>query len=314
MKKAVFCALALITLAGIPIGLFSLELGMDFRIGNLAFDADRAITATDFDGLDFSSWGLSFFVNHRIGDDMSLSSGFYSDQILRNVSYTHITYRENIFSIGAGPFFGYFNSNANSFIKPGISAFMRIEIPYIVFIDFRADNSLNVRLTLDQDYIQERTELSAGFFVPNAECVIGYSSRKFTQLKILDDSGTDVPWDYIDSLAEYYFRTVIFRKNVPYRLSITFAWQTLSKSYLNQDTSDLSVHQLNSIILGTGIVINFTPAIQYVLDARHSVYTFGSEELTGVDNPGPLGYSFRAFTGIRVNVDTLFQSTEIEEF
>jgi hypothetical protein len=286
------------------------ELGLDFHLGNLAFSPEREITETDFTGTDYYNWGLSLNGEHQINDKLVLSSSFYGDPVLRNISCSHVTYKENIFSIGIGPVFGFLNSGINPIIKPGISAILRIEVPSIIFLEFRADSSLNSRLSVDQDYIQERSDISVGFYVPHAICRVNILSTSFTQLRLVSEGGEDMFYDYVDSLMEYSFHANIFKKNVPYRINISFAYHMLGKSYI-KDT-ERTEHNLNSFILGTGIELDFSPAIHFTLDVESSIYTFGEEELVGITNPGPMGYMFKASTGIVLNINKLIQGNKLE--
>ncbi|MBN2443952.1 MAG: hypothetical protein JXJ04_21495 [Spirochaetales bacterium] len=309
MKKNVISILLLL-LFSMSLPVHSLEIGGNFRIGNLAFSPERERTDTEFTGTDFYNWGLSLYGIHKINDKLTFSTGFYSDPILRNISSSYVIYTEDIFSIGIGPVFGFLNSGLDPLMKPGISAILRIEIPALIFFELSAGNSLNARLSVDRDYIQERSDLSIGFFVPNAICTANILTRKFTQLHTLTESGVDVFYDYVDSFTEYSFKANIFQKNVPYKLNILFAYQLLSKSYIQG--TEKTDHRLNSIIIGSGLELDFSPAIHFTIDVQSSLYTFGDGELLGTINPGPMGYMFKASTGIKINIDKIIQSSKIE--
>ncbi len=269
----------------------ALEVGASFRLENLAFDKDREATQSSFSGTDLF-WGVSVFGNHKLSENLSFEGGFYNDTILRNISYTLFNYNIAFLSLGVGPFFGFFNS-PGTILKSGLSTSVRIELPGIIYFQLRADNSIGGRLIEDGDYIQERNDISAGFYVHNAICSLNINTKKFTQKK----SGTEV----IDSLNDYSFKTDIFQKNLPFKLHLSFSYQRLTKKYI--DSSD--PHTLNSIILGTAIDLDVTDYLTVLLNLESSIYTFGQDELLGISNPGPGGYLFRFYTGCIINFDKL---------
>jgi hypothetical protein len=199
--------------------------------------------------------------------------------------------------VGMGPFFGILNSGVDPIFKPGITILARYELPGIIFIDFRTDNTQSYRSTYQFDYMQERIMLSFGFYVMNAVCTVNYGNKKFTQ-----SQGSS---EIVDTLTDYTFRTLLFQKNVPYQIEVSLGYQKLEKAF--SSTSPETVHTLNSVIVGFKLEVNFTDFLEYSLEMENSIYTFGQGSLSGIFNPGPLGYSFRAFTGVLINFDKLLE-------
>ncbi|MBN2738952.1 MAG: hypothetical protein JXR70_18370 [Spirochaetales bacterium] len=275
--------------------LYGLEVGIDYRIGNLALGADRAKSDTTFDGMDFSAWGLDFYAKHKINDNVTIETNFMNDPILRNIGYTQFFYRESILNIGVGPFFGFFNSGLDPILKPGISTIVQLELPGLFFVSFRADSTQNSRLNLDLDYTQERTDVQFGFYVPNAICTINLLNRQYTQ-----KSGMD---EIVDSLNEYSFKAEIFQKNTPYKLFLSFGLENLGKNWIN--STETVQQYLNSFIVGTALDMNISRGIYIYLDVTHSIYTWGDADLLGIHTPGPGGYMFRGWAGFRINFDQL---------
>jgi len=272
---------------------FSLEIGAGFHIGNLGFTHERTSDQTGFDGSNYP-WGLSLYGTQPIADNFILNSGFYMDPILRNTVYTIFTYRERFFSIGVGPFFGPFNSKT-SLLKSGISTSVRIELPGVAFLSFRADSSIGGRLTQDGDYIQERSDASIGYYVRNAICSLNLLTRKYTQKTT---SG-----EVIDSTIEYSFKTDIFQKNIPYKVLLTFGYRKTSKTFIENNAS--VSHTLGSILVNTRIDVELTTFLKFIVDLENSIYTFGQDELLGISNPGPGGYLFNLNAGFSIDVDKL---------
>lgn len=300
IRKNVLWVLFLFTALGT---LHALEVGGDFRIGNLALNQIKNPSVTTFNGNDFSSWGLSFYGSHNVTDSLRIDTGFFSDPILKNISYTLFSYTESILKLGVGPFFGFFNADLNTLLKSGISTNIKVELPGILFLDFRTDSSLASRLVIEGDYIQERTDLSFGFYVPNAICYVNLFSKRFTQ-KV-------GAYEVLDSLNEYSFKTHLYQKMIPYRATINLAYQVLGKRFINDPAT--TEYLLNSIIVGTKLDIDLTSYLIMTIDMENSIYTFGQGELLGTSNPGPGSYAFRGSVGVKVNIDKLLQKSKMQE-
>jgi hypothetical protein len=264
-----------------------LDVGVQAWTGNLGFRTDRAEDDSSFPGADYF-WGLSLFGTHDITDNFSFETGFYSDPVLRNISYTLFSYNEKVLSVGVGPFFGFFN-DTETLLKSGISTAVRLELPGVVFVSFRSDSSIGGELVQAGDYLQERNDIAFGFYVQNAICTLSLNSRKFEQ-KTDDDT-------VVDSVTEYLLSTDIYQKNVPYRLLVTFAYQTLSRAYVAADSEST----LNSLVVGIEIDITIAPATLLQLGISGSVYSFGQGTLVGSASD----FLFRTFAGVKVNLDSL---------
>lgn len=293
MKAKVIIFLAILSLALIP-SAGSLEIGGVFRFDNLGFAADRAKTDTSYTGMDFF-WGGSIFLAHNFTDNLSLEGGFNRDIVLRNVTYSLLSYRLPYISLGVGPFFGTFNA-AGTVLKSGITTSVKLELPGVVYVLLRSDNTMGGRLVETGDYIQERNDISLGFYVYNAICSLNILTKKFTQKQ------SDM--EVVDSLTDYSFKTDVFQKNLPFRMVFSFSYQILAKKFFDGSASP-PVHTLNSIILGTELDITATNWLLLVFNLESSIYTFGQDELLGISNPGPGGYLFRAYAGFKLNLEKL---------
>lgn len=291
--------LALLPLTRAP----ALSAGGLFSIGNLVFPIDRAATDTTFNGQTFP-FGISIDGNQRVNDALTIDGNIvYNDPILRNYAYAKFTYRESYFSVGVGPSFGFFNSSSQ-LLRSGLTASVEVDWPGVAFISYDTNNTIGGALVSTGDYIQAENDISLGFYVPNAICSLNLLSRSYTAKT---DAGSTV-----DDFREYSFKTDIFKKNVPYRIALSFAYQTLSKSFVVGATT--TKQTLGSLVLGTRVEADVTNAITYVFDLTSSVYTFGQDALVGLSNPGTwpgtllgnnLGYLFTLSTGVQINIDQL---------
>ena len=160
---------------------FSLDLGLQVWAGNLGFSngqgIHRNVTFTG-GGLLLGPFPLRHAAHHR--EDQTSRTGFYSDPILRNISYTLFTYDEKVLSVGIGPFFGFFN-NTSTLLKSGISTAVNSSSPDRLSLFSVGQLHRRGSLWTTGDYLQERNVISFGFYVPNAICTLWLDERQFEQ-------------------------------------------------------------------------------------------------------------------------------------
>lgn len=270
---------------------FALELGASFNIGNLAFDPNRASTDTSFAGTYFP-WGISVDGTAQLADNLRLDSNFtYNDPLLRNIAYATVTYQGNYFSLGAGPLFGFFNSSTSP-LNPGLSVVAQIQLPGVVFLSYRGDSTLAGALVQTGDYLQQSSELSLGYYVPNAIVSLNLLTEKYSMKTSAGNT--------IDQRTEYSLKADIFQKAIPYRVVLTFGYQTLAKTFVAGSTT--TIDQLGSLILGTRLELHPASRLTFIADLDSSIYSFGQKALVGLSNPGPLGYLFQLKTGVRISL------------
>lgn len=277
---------------------FGIEVGAMFNVGNLVFKPTRLSSDTSFAGT-YYPWGVSLFGSEQVSDNLSVSTGLYNDTVLRNIVYSTITYQGNYFSVGAGPLLGFFNSAVTP-LNPGITASVKVQIPGVIFLSYRGDSSLGSSLVQAGDYVQKRSDISFGYYVPNAIVSLNILSRAYTEKTSAGDT--------IDQLIEYSLKTDIYQKNVPYRILLTFGYQTLSKTFVEGTTT--TIDQLGSLIVGTRLEFHMFDFLTFVTDLKSSVYTFGQQALVGVSNPGPGGYLFQLQTGAQISLGSLLNPSK----
>lgn len=291
----------LITLILSPLG-FSTDIGGLFHFGNLTLDEAETAPISDFSGTDYD-WGVSVFGTKKVSDKITIDAGFYYDPVLKNTTYTIFSYDEGFFSIGVGPFFGLFNTMENP-LKSGISTKFKVEVPGIIFASFRADSSIGGRLIKEGDYLQERNDVSLGFYVPNAILSLNLITKNYVEKTSSQEIDT--------AFTEYSFKTEIFQKNVPYSLLLSFGYQKLAKTFTDGSVSSDNI--IHSLILGTNIEANFSPAFGMILDLESSIYSFGYKDgdLITLPESGPGMYLFRLSTGFVIHTDG-FKKVKTEE-
>lgn len=256
--------LLLVAAAQLP----ALEIKGTFDISNLDFARDRTAVETSLPGSDFL-WGVGLSGTQQLNEQTLVTMEYANDPILRNVIYTRLQYTDAFFRVTIGPFFGLFNA-PDTLLQSGLSTSVQLFAPGIATVGLRSDTSLSGRLVVAGDYIQERSELSLGFFVPNALPTVYVRSKRYSY-KTPDGEN-------VDSLTEYGLETVVFQKNIPYRITIDFAYHYAARQFVETATT---THGYGALVLGTDVEATIADLFTLLLDLETSIYTFGTDFLVG---------------------------------
>lgn len=277
-----------LVLALFGVGLFATDFGLALDVSNLSLSPERKQGDTEITGTDYL-YGLSLFGSTDVSEELNIEGGIEYDPILRYIAYSTLTYRIENFQLSAGPYFGVLN-DWGTLLKPGISTAIRLDIPGLIFARLEADSSIGGRLVKEGDYLQEKSLLGVGFYVPNAICETSLETKTYTERT---DSG-----EQVNERTKYAFSTDIFQKNRPYRIKLSFAYQTQVLSFI--ETTATIEHTLNSLVLGTKLDYRTGGSWGFFVDLESTVYTFGDVEDTFMELPesGLGSYLFNLKTGI----------------
>jgi hypothetical protein len=293
MKKIVF---GFLFFATIILTIQGMEIATLFHIDNLSFNNTKISPASDFSGI-YYPWGISFFGEDQISDDMSLKAGVFYDPVLRYSTYTLFEYQHEFFKLGVGPFFGVFNT-PGTILKSGISTSVRVELPGTIFASLKTDSSIGARFVKVGDYLQEYNKISVGYYIPNAICSLSLTSKSFVtkQAENLEVS---------DSFTEYAFNIDMFQKNVAFTALLSFAYQTLTRSYLDTSTDLSTNNTLNSLVIGTNFTFNLAKGFNLITNLESNIYSFGYLDTTALTmaTSGPGIFLFRLTTGVSLDLD-----------
>ena len=267
-----------------------LDINGTFGLGNIGFAVDRAAADTTYTGTPLF-WDGSITLSQNISDTFYIEGGFIRDPILRNYASTLLQYRTDYVTVGMGALLGMFNS-WTPLVKSGVSIYFRLEVPGAIFLSFRSDNSLRGSLFDTGDYTQSNSALSLGFSVLNAICTLGLDYKEFA----VNSSGVIV----IDSLTDYSLLVEMFKKNIPFRLSLSFSYQYLLKNYTDGLTNPAA--GLNSLIAGLRMDFIFSRSFSLFLDSENALYSWGAGQLTGVSILPFAPYLFRAHAGFTISL------------
>jgi hypothetical protein len=278
----------------------ALEVGIESTLSNLNFNSNRGPEETTFDPYYFPV-GYSVYGHQRLDETLHFDFGISSDRILRNLIFGSFSYSGNYYSLAVGPYFGMFNT-AETAIKPGIIAAVKLQIPGKLFFNVRSSRSLNLLniftgneisgiISETGDYLQEDNELSLGFYVQNSICYFSIRSRLFS----LKDADLGI---VTDSITDYSFVTDIFQKGAPFSLLVAFTYRNLSKKF---EEPEKAKHTIGSLILGTGMTFTFRRGYSLYANLESSIYSFGLDDLIG--EFGSTDYLFSLTTGFRIDLD-----------
>jgi len=261
----------------------SFEVGSYFELSNLDFSRGRAVTATGLPG-DVYLWGIRVTGHEELTDQLAIDLSFASDPVLRNVGHAVVTYTDRFFSIRLGPFFGIMNA-PQSILQSGLSTTVKLFVPGLAVLTLQSDNSLSGRLVVTGDYIQETSEVSLGFFVPNAIPTAYVRTKRYTWKT---DAGESV-----DSFTAYGLETDIFQKNIPYRIVLDLAYQDSSRTFVQSTTT---VQRYGALVLGTALSVDLFDRFTLHADLESSIYAFGLDTLVGETSADR--FLFRLSTGV----------------
>jgi hypothetical protein len=264
-----------------------IELGGYFGNIGLPWDGE---TAMSYDPYPANLWlygGRAAFVED-LGDGFSLRAEYETDPVLRHIVKGVVTYEAGIASISAGPMIGAFNSTS-TLLKAGIDIGFKLELPGIVYFSVKTDSSMGTGLATPGDYSQEFSELMAGWYVYNAICSVGMTTKRYTRVV---DAGI-----LVDSMNAYTFSVDVHKKNAPYRVLADLGYQTVSRTY----PSDL-VDGLGIVVLGAQVSVDINPSVMLVAGLDSGVYVFGTDELMG-RGPDPSSFIFSANMGVVIRLD-----------
>ena len=96
-------------------------------------------------------------------------------------------------------------------------------------------------------------------------------------------------------------------KNVAFTALLSFAYQTVTRSYLDTATSVIHENTLNSLILGTNFNFKLAKGFTLITNLESNVYSFGYNDTTSLTLPttGPEMFLFRLTTGVSLDLDLL---------
>lgn len=223
-------------------------------------------------------YGLAFSVAEQIQEQLEGKISFENDPVNGNTLGARAAYRTSFLEISAGPSFGVINSSGDSedvpvLFQPGLGIGFSITAPGIVVAKADTDFALPpASVTGGQVYLQ-RSDLTAGFYLPHVLCTVGIHQRTNTSAALTESR--------IKSITDYGFYTESFKKGSLFRISVNFIYR-VSDYFVASDSVDN--RKIGNLVLGGGLT--WAPKNDFTLfiDGNGALYSFSlGEKVTGLD-------------------------------
>lgn len=215
-------------------------------------------------------FGGSAWVTAPLGEDASIKVSYDRDPVLRNTILAAVLFERGVAKIAVGPLVGVYNTAAVP-LSAGLSATVTLRWPGTAYFSIRSDGGLALSVLQSSNDPQARTELSAGFYVPNAIVSAVIVAKRFNET----DSKGDLT--ATDSFTRYALTVDVFKKNVPYTVLASIGYELRSKKYTAIDKTDT----LGSIVAGASVSAQIAEGIRLTGDLSSGFYTFGLANLLG---------------------------------
>jgi hypothetical protein len=284
-------AFAALALAAAGQAAMALEFGFEAAASNLQlpWTPVAPVAGSPFPGTNFF-WGGEAWMRVPIGEDATVRLAYDRDPVLRNSASLDVQFDKGIASVSVGPLVGFLNSDSVP-ISAGLSASVRLQWPGVAYVSVRSDGGTAISVfQLDSDP-QARTELAAGFYLPNAIVSGVLSAKRFNEL----DSGGDL---VTDSLTRYAMTLDIFKKNVPYTALFSLGYELRSKHFA---AGAGSTDSLGAIVMGVDATVQLNRSIKLLGGISTGAYVFGLDDLSG---RGPETSTFLFGASLGMSVDT----------
>lgn len=268
--------LAALSAASFPGGAGALDLSAYGSFGNLAMETDGTAALSElgeaFDPTTF--FRASFSAEEALSDAFTFGARFERDPILRNILTTSVGFDARFAKITVGPFFGPFNTEG-SVLSSGISTAIRLELPGVLFGSFRSDSTIGAGIAAPGDYVQERSEVSFGVYVPNVITSFRIASESFTEKAEADLT-------VADERTRYELIADVFKKNIPYTAHVVIGYQELKRSYIRQ--RDTATDRLGALIVGMDVALRVSPELKLMVGGEMPIYAWG---IGALKSPSP---------------------------
>ena len=283
-------ALAALALTWAGHAAVALDIGFEAEASNLQFPWTPVapVTGSQFPNSNYF-WGGEAWLTAPLGEDASIRVSYDRDPILRNTAIAAVQFERGIAKISVGPLIGFLNSDPAS-ISAGISASVRLQWPGVAYVSMRSDGGTAISILQPSADPQARTELSAGFYVPNAIVSGLISAKRFNEL---DSSGGLVT----DTWTRYAMTVNVFKKNVPYTALLSLGYELRSKHYATLNSTD----SLGAVVIGVDATAQLSGALKLLGGISTGAYVFGLDALKG---RGPDNSTFLFTASLGMSVDT----------
>ncbi|HON88664.1 MAG TPA: hypothetical protein P5519_02245 [Spirochaetia bacterium] len=265
MKK-LLCITVMLTILSFA---FSMDISVlgTFGNANMSWTSTTPIAEPAFP---YTNWlpGMEITLSENTANNISFSIDYLLDPVLRSLLTGTINYNLGIFKLGIGPMAGLFNTWSVP-VKAGITTLFGIDIIGSFFAGISVGSSIGAPPSAPGDYMQEYNTLYAGYYLSNAVCTLAVDTKS---LYVMGEANTRI----IDRSTEYKFITELFKKNVPYTLTLGFSAIKISRDYGNS-----VIDSLFNLMVKTKFSYSVVPGVYIDMVFNGVVYSLGLDALAG---------------------------------
>jgi hypothetical protein len=240
-------------------------------------------------------YGVSVGISEQIMDQLSANLAFDNDPVLGNMFSARALYRAPFMEISAGPSFGVLNSSGNShavpvLVQPGLGIGFAVTIPGILVTKADTEFSLPPPASSSGQVFLQKSELSAGVFLPHVLCSVGVSQKTNTNVALTETR--------IKSITDYGLYTESFKKGSPFRVAVNFIYRI--SDYFIADSSPAN-RKIGNLVLGGGVTWAPKDDFSLFADGNGALYSFSlGDKVSGLSN-----FFFDLKLGARIRTDAL---------
>lgn len=284
MKRSALLGLLILALA-LPV--FSVDVSSELKASSFAMTKDG-----DFNP-EIIRYGCSFEISDSLSPTLYGKLAFDSDPVNGTILSSRAMYRTSYMEISAGPSFGVLNTTGSAegvpiLFQPGLGIGFNVTVPGIVVASADTEFALPAAVQTEGQVYLQKSELSAGFFLPNVLCSAHVSQR--------NASAYDGGASKMRSATDYGLYTTAYKKGSPIRVSLNFIYRIID-FYIAPDNA--SNRKIANLVLGGGFTV--TPSAEYSLfvDANGALYSFSlADPDSGLDQ-----FMFDIRAGMKLSID-----------
>jgi hypothetical protein len=289
MKHSIFATLCLATLVLIPVG--AMEINLSGSASTFGFDEDGSFNPT------VPSYGLAFSVREQIQEQLEGEISYEGDPVNGKTVAARVAYKTPFLEISAGPSFGMLNASGDSedipvLFQPGVGIGFSITAPGIVVGRADTDFALPAASSGGGQVYLQKSEFSAGFYLPHVLCKLAIKQRTNTL-----SSWTETR---VKSITDYGLYTEAYKKGSLFRVSVNFIYR-ISDFYLEPDSPENK--KIGNLVMGGGLTWVPKNDFSLFIDGNGSLYSFSlADEVSSLDK---LFFDLRMGVKIRTGKQTV---------
>lgn len=245
---------------------------------------------------DAARYGAAFSISDQITDQLDGKISFDSDAVNGNTLLARAFFRTSYFEISFGPSFGVLNASddttaVSNLFQPGLGVGFSVTAPGIIVAKADTDFALPSPSGPSGQVYLQRSELSAGFYLPHILCKLAISQRTNIQST-----------SSVRSLTDYGFYTESYAKGSPFRISVDFIYRVLDYYVASGSSSNM---KLGNLVLGGGLTWAPQNDFSIFVKGDGAVYTFS----LGKTESGLSDFMFDVSLGVSMRT-TSFQKAK----